>query len=69
MILFYFVLVPKLVQDHIVPNPITKKMEYYNELTIELYETRYDIIPYLQFKSYVLGQRVTRSNLEIGAGA
>ena len=63
-ILFYFVSAPKLVQDLIIPNPITKKMEYYNELTIELYEAIYDMIPYLQFKSYVLGQRVTRSKIK-----
>ena len=43
------------------PNPITKKMEFYNELTTELYEAIYDLIPYLQFKSYLLGQRITRS--------
>ena len=46
------------------PNPITKKMEFYNELTTELYEAIYDLIPYLQFKSYLLGQRITRSKIK-----
>ena len=45
------------------PNPIAKKMEFYNELTTELYEAIYDLIPYLQFKSYLLGQRITRSKI------
>ena len=45
-------------------NPIAKKMEYYNELTIKLYEAIYGLMPYLQFRSYLLGQRVTRSKLK-----
>ena len=45
-------------------NPITKKTEYYNELTIELYEAICGLIPYLQFKSYLLGQRATRSKIK-----
>ena len=39
-------------------------MEFYNELTTELYEAIYDLIPYLQFKSYLLGQRITRSKIK-----
>ena len=46
------------------PNPLPKKMEYYNELTIELYEGIYGLIPYLQFKSYLLGQKVTTSKVK-----
>ena len=42
-------------------------MEYYNEQTIELYQAIYGVMLCLQFKSYVLGQRVTRSKIKDSA--
>ena len=46
------------------PDPIIKKLEYYKELSIKFYGAIYDLIPYLQFYSYVLCQRVTRSKIK-----
>ena len=37
-------------------DPITMKMDYYNEVTIELDETVFQMIPYRQFKSHLLPQ-------------
>ena len=47
-----------------IPNPLTTQMEFYNKVLCELYEAVFDLISPLQFKSYVIEQRVSRWKIQ-----
>ena len=43
-----------------IPNPLTAQMKFYNKVLSELYEAAFDLLAPLQFKNYVLEQRIAR---------
>ena len=51
--LFFYILVPTIVKDMMVPNPCTKKLEYYNQLLLQLFKSVYSVMHPLEFKNYL----------------
>ena len=46
------------------PNPLSNKVEVYDKITMELYESCYGLMSSLQFKDYVLAHRIKRLKLK-----
>ena len=51
---------PSYLKDIEIPNPLKDSHHYYNKLLYDLYEEIYDVISPIQFKEYVINQRVIR---------
>ena len=60
MFFFFFISVPKDLQELVVPNPINETNKIYNNILFELYKSGYDLMSPLQFKNYVVSQRLLR---------
>ena len=68
MIIFYlFVLfsVPKELKDLVIPEPLTDHLKFYNNLTQELYTSCYGAVSTLQFREYLLSQRIVRWRIKM----
>ena len=58
---------PQIAKDLWVPNPLTARLNFYNDVLTSLLETTYHLIPPTQFKNYVIEQRITRWKVEKSA--
>ncbi len=55
---------PQIAQDLWVPNPLTERLKFYNDVLTSLFETTYHLVAPIQFTSYVIEQRITRWKIE-----
>ena len=46
------------------PNPLTARVKLYNDVLTHFLETTYHLVPPIQFKGYVIEQRITRWKIE-----
>ena len=51
---------PKDLQELVIPNPVNQTNKMYNNILFELYKSSYDLMSPLQFKNYVVSQRLLR---------
>ena len=52
--------VPKDLQELVIPNPVNETNKMYNNILFKLYNSSYDLMSPLQFKNYVVSQRLLR---------
>ena len=60
MFFFFFISLPKDLQELVIPNPVNETNKMYNNILFELYKSSYDLMSPLQFKNYVVSQRLLR---------
>ena len=60
MFFFFFISVPKDLQELVIPNPVNETNKMYNNILFELYKSSYDLMSPLQFKNCVVSQRLLR---------
>ena len=51
---------PKIARDLWIPNPLNAQMKFYNKVLRDLFLSSFDLMAPLQFKDYVLTQRISR---------
>ena len=60
MFFFFFISVPKDLQELVIPNLVNETNKMYNNILFEMYKSSYDLMSPLQFKNYVVSQRLLR---------
>ena len=55
---------PKIARDLWIPNPLNDQIKFYNKALKDLFLSSFDLMAPLQFKDYVLSQRISRWRLQ-----
>ena len=54
----FYLSVPDELEDLVIPNPLTTKGIFYNQVLYEIYDPSYELLALIQFRSYVASQHI-----------